>query len=167
MKNHLVSVAEEYLSFPRKRESRATASLNVISASRLFEGLDCRPRFRRDMLRPQGGRGNGRCAFRNEYHLPTFKAAMIFSCLLGLSFQAGCSINPNISAGQMAEQAKFQTYVFDGEPAWADQSQITHLDFFGTDTFMTAYRAADGRHVVLAQSKKYEKLESVLMMLLT
>jgi hypothetical protein len=82
---------------------------------------------------------------------------IVFSCLLGLFFLAGCSITPNVSVQQMREKAKFETYTFSINPPWTTQSQITNISFFGDNTFINAYRANDGRHVVLTQSNTYRK----------
>ena len=82
---------------------------------------------------------------------------IVFSCLLGSCFWTGCSITPNVSVQQMQQKAKFETYTFSVNPPWTIQSQITSLNFFGDNTFINAYRADDGRHVVLTQSKTYKK----------
>ena len=69
----------------------------------------------------------------------------------------GCSIHRNIPVHQMARKAKFETYTFSPNPQWTEQAQITELDFFGQQTFITAYCADDGRHVVLTQNSSYKK----------
>jgi hypothetical protein len=56
----------------------------------------------------------------------------------------------------MLEHAKFETYTFSKNPPWTTQSQITDVSILGGHTFISAYRADDGRHVVLAQSKAYK-----------
>ncbi len=72
----------------------------------------------------------------------------------------GCSIHQNVPVQRMAEKAKFETYIFSSNPPWTAQAQITELGFFGQQTFITIYRADDGRHVVLSQDASYkEKLE--------
>jgi hypothetical protein len=72
----------------------------------------------------------------------------------------GCSIHQNIPVQRMAEKAKFETYTFSPNPPWTTQAQITELNFFGQHTFITAYRADDGRDVVLTQDASYKtKLE--------
>lgn len=82
---------------------------------------------------------------------------IIFGCLSGVFLLAGCSISPNLSIQQMLERAKFETYTFSANPPWTTQSQITDVSILGGHTFISAYRADDGRHVVLAQSETYRK----------
>ncbi len=77
--------------------------------------------------------------------------------VLFLFVLTGCSIHQNIPVQRMAEKAKFETYTFSPNPPWTEQSKITELDFFGQHTFITAYRADDGRHVVLTQDSSYKK----------
>jgi hypothetical protein len=69
----------------------------------------------------------------------------------------GCSIHQDISVQRMAEKAKFETYAFSENPHWTTQAQITELALFGQHTFITIYRADDGRHVVLSQDASYKK----------
>lgn len=82
---------------------------------------------------------------------------IILGYLSGLFLLAGCSIPPNVSTREMVEKAKFETYTLSANPPWTTQSQITRLSILGGHTFISAYRADDGRHVVLAQSKTYKK----------
>jgi hypothetical protein len=77
--------------------------------------------------------------------------------VLFLFVLTGCSIHQNISVQRMAEKAKFETYTFSPNPLWTTQAQITELNFFGQHTFITAYQADDGRHVVLTQDSSYKK----------
>jgi hypothetical protein len=77
--------------------------------------------------------------------------------VLFLFILTGCSIHQNIPVQRMVEKAKFETYLFSPNPPWTAQEQITELNFFGQRTFITAYCADDGRHVVLTQDSSYKK----------
>ena len=77
--------------------------------------------------------------------------------ILFLFTLTGCSIHQDIPVQRMAEKAKFETYTFSSNPPWTAQAQIMELNFFGQHTFITAYRAGDGRHVVLTQDSSYKK----------
>ena len=62
---------------------------------------------------------------------------------------------PGVSVQHMIEKADVTTYVFSKDPPWAGNRQIVDiLDIANPPhrMFMIAYRAKDGRHVVLVQS---------------
>ncbi len=85
------------------------------------------------------------------------KIVLINLSVLFVFVLTGCSIHQNIPVQRMAEKAKFETYTFSPNPPWTTQAQIMELNFFGQHTFITAYRAGDGRHVVLTQDSSYKK----------
>jgi hypothetical protein len=61
----------------------------------------------------------------------------------------------------MVKKADFQTYVFAKDPPWAGKPEITDiLDIVSPPhrMFAIAYRADDGRHVVLLQSHSYNTM---------
>jgi hypothetical protein len=61
----------------------------------------------------------------------------------------------------MIEKASFPTYIFQSNPSWAGERQITDiLDVVSPPNRMFAitYRADDGRHVVLIQSASYNRM---------
>ena len=76
------------------------------------------------------------------------------------------SITPDMVLGdvavkQMVEKASFPTYIFQSNPSWAGERQITDiLDIVSPPNRMFAitYRAQDGRHVVLIQSASYNRM---------
>jgi len=66
---------------------------------------------------------------------------------------------PNVSVEHMIEKAGFETYLFSSDPPWTTKREIADiLDIPSPPNraFAVAYRAEDGRHVVLwqAQSNK-------------
>ena len=66
-----------------------------------------------------------------------------------------------VSVEHMVEKATFKTYIFKTDPPWAGKREITDiLDIVSPPNrmFAIAYRAADGRHVVLLQSPSYNKM---------
>ncbi|HUW17990.1 MAG TPA: zf-HC2 domain-containing protein [Sedimentisphaerales bacterium] len=68
---------------------------------------------------------------------------------------------PNVSVEHMVEKAKFETYIFAKNPPWAGHREIVDcLDppSPGYRMFFIAYRADDGRHVVMVQSHSYNKM---------
>jgi hypothetical protein len=67
----------------------------------------------------------------------------------------------DVSVKQMVEKATFPTYIFQSNPSWAGERQITDiLDIVNPPNRMFAitYRAQDGRHVVLIQSATYNRM---------
>ena len=67
---------------------------------------------------------------------------------------------PNVSAQHMVEVASFETYIFAPNPSWAGHREIVDCidpPSPGHRMFSIAYRADDGRHVVLVQSHTYNK----------
>jgi len=72
---------------------------------------------------------------------------------------------PNVSVQDMIDRASFETYLFSANPSWTQERQITNiLDILSPPDrmFSLAYRAKDGRHVVLVQSPSYNKLLGVM-----
>jgi hypothetical protein len=68
---------------------------------------------------------------------------------------------PNVAVKHMVEKASFPTYIFQSNPPWAGERQITDiLDVVSPPNRMFAitYRAQDGRHVVLLQSASYNRM---------
>ncbi|MHC4623816.1 MAG: anti-sigma factor family protein [Planctomycetota bacterium] len=68
---------------------------------------------------------------------------------------------PNVSVKHMIERSKFETYIFVKNPSWAGHREI--IDCIdpaspGYRMFCIAYRADDGRHVVMVQSQTYNKM---------
>ena len=73
---------------------------------------------------------------------------------------------PNVSIQHMIEKADFETYIFASSPPWTNQFEITDiLDLVSQPhrAFIAAYRAEDGRHVVLNQSYSSNKMSSQLI----
>ncbi len=71
---------------------------------------------------------------------------------------------PNVSVQHMVEKADYETYIFATDPPWAKQREITDVFDPGSPPdrmFIITYRAADGRHLVLVQSKTYNKMLSI------
>ena len=67
----------------------------------------------------------------------------------------------DVAVKQMVEKASFPTYIFQTNPTWAGERQITDiLDIVSPPNRMFAitYRAQDGRHVVLIQSASYNRM---------
>jgi hypothetical protein len=67
----------------------------------------------------------------------------------------------DVSVKHMIEKATFPTYIFQANPSWAGERQITDiLDIVSPPNRMFAitYRAGDGRHVVLLQSASYNRM---------
>ena len=67
---------------------------------------------------------------------------------------------PNVSVRHMVERASFETYIFAPNPPWAGHREIVDCidpPSPGHRMFCIAYRADDGRHVVLVQSHTYNK----------
>lgn len=63
---------------------------------------------------------------------------------------------PDVSVEHMIEKASFETYVFSSDPPWTEKREIVDiLDIPSPPNraFATAYRASDGRHVVLWQAQ--------------
>ena len=72
---------------------------------------------------------------------------------------------PDVSVRHMVEKADFETYIFAANPAWTCQRQIIDvLDVVSPPhrMFSIAYRANDGRHVVLDQSPTFNKTLGLL-----
>ena len=68
---------------------------------------------------------------------------------------------PNVSVQHMIERASFETYIFTANPSWAGERVITDcIDPPSPPNrmFIITYRADDGRHVVLVQSKTYNMM---------
>jgi hypothetical protein len=67
----------------------------------------------------------------------------------------------DVAVKQMIEKASFPTYIFQTNPAWAGEREITDiLDIVSPPNrmFAISYRAQDGRHVVLIQSATYNRM---------
>jgi hypothetical protein len=67
----------------------------------------------------------------------------------------------DVTVKHMVEKASFPTYIFQANPSWAGERQITDLlDIVSPPNRMFAitYRADDGRHVVLIQSASYNRM---------
>ena len=67
----------------------------------------------------------------------------------------------DVAVKHMIEKASFPTYIFQSNPSWAGERQITDiLDIVSPPNRMFAitYRAQDGRHVVLIQSASYNRM---------
>ena len=88
--------------------------------------------------------------------LLVFVACITVSSLLLFSL-AGCWVRSNVSVSHIVEKAKFETYTFSTRPAWAAQPQIADSGFFGKRFFIITCHAVDNRHIVLVQSKIYNK----------
>jgi hypothetical protein len=72
----------------------------------------------------------------------------------------------DVPVKQMVEKASFPTYIFQVNPSWAGERQITDiLDIVSPPNRMFAitYRAQDGRHVVLLQSASYNRMMEPMM----
>jgi hypothetical protein len=68
---------------------------------------------------------------------------------------------PDVSVEHMVKKADFTTYIFGKAPSWAGERQIVDILDVASPPhrmFLTAYRAKDGRHVVLVQSFTYNKM---------
>ena len=66
----------------------------------------------------------------------------------------------NISVAQMVERADFETYALAKKPAWTAKGVLVDCLDVGSPPkrmFIHAWRADDGRHVVMAQSPTYNK----------
>ena len=71
----------------------------------------------------------------------------------------------DVSVERMVERASFPTYIFQSDPPWAGERQITDvLDIVSPPNrmFAVTYRADDGRHVVLIQAASYNKMGATL-----
>jgi hypothetical protein len=67
----------------------------------------------------------------------------------------------DVAVKHMVEKASFPAYIFQSNPSWAGERQITDiLDIVSPPNRMFAitYRAEDGRHVVLLQSASYNRM---------
>jgi hypothetical protein len=67
----------------------------------------------------------------------------------------------DVTVKHMVEKATFPTYIFQANPAWAGERQITDiLDIVSPPnrSFAITYQAEDGRHVVLLQSASYNRM---------
>lgn len=67
----------------------------------------------------------------------------------------------NVSVQHMIENADYQTYIFASNPAWAEHCEIVDcvdIPSPGHRAFFLAYRAEDGRHVVLVQAHSYNTM---------
>lgn len=93
--------------------------------------------------------------------------------LAGIAAQAGGSdvhsgpairtdmVVPNVSVENMVQKADFSAYIFDKNPAWAENCVITDiLDIVSPPhrMFMIICKAKDKRHVVLVQAPSYNKM---------
>jgi hypothetical protein len=77
-----------------------------------------------------------------------------------LTVVSGCT-TPHASVGEMVQSADYPLYVFDEDPPWTGQRRITgSLDLASPPhrMFRITYRAPDGRHVVLVQSRTYNRM---------
>ena len=70
-------------------------------------------------------------------------------------------VRASVNVEDMIEKADFETYVFSQAPAWAGPRQIADiLDIVSPPKrmFAIAYKAEDGRHVVLIQAPTYNRM---------
>jgi hypothetical protein len=70
-------------------------------------------------------------------------------------------MGPSISVQQMAAMSDYETYVFAADPPWTTERRImAQKDPSGPLSwmFVTAWRAKDGRHVVMIQAQMYNKM---------
>ena len=70
-------------------------------------------------------------------------------------------VKPDVSVQQMVAAADFETYVLGSDPPWApERTLVDVLDLASPPQrmFFLAYRAGDGRHVVLVQAPSYNKM---------
>ncbi len=68
---------------------------------------------------------------------------------------------PDVSIQHMVERAGFETYLFSTNPPWTNYREIVDCidpPSPGHRMFFIAYRADDGRHLVLVQSPTYNKM---------
>ena len=107
-----------------------------------------------------------------SWDLAEFQGQAIGSEDLGKPGIAPDMVIPGVTLQHMVEKADFETYVFSSDPPWAGNRQITDvLDVASPPKrmFCIAYRAEDGRHVVLVESPTYnaaygnmEKVDNVV-----
>ena len=94
-----------------------------------------------------------RVADKGEKPLPGFLADMVI---------------PNVSVAHMIEKAGFETYLFSSDPPWTTKREIVDiLDIPSPPNraFAVAYRAEDGRHVVLWQAQSNKLLGGKLTLM--
>jgi len=68
---------------------------------------------------------------------------------------------PNVTLRHMVEKADFETYIFNPNPSWTNTREIVDILDLPSPPhrmFCIAYRADDGRHVVLVQSYSYNAM---------
>ncbi|MFC1738174.1 hypothetical protein ACFL1G_03880 [Planctomycetota bacterium] len=72
----------------------------------------------------------------------------------------------NISVQHMIDNASFETYILGKTPSWTDEPQLDDMADFANPQermFIITYRANDGRHLILCQSKTFNDfLRSIL-----
>jgi hypothetical protein len=69
-------------------------------------------------------------------------------------------VRPDVSVQNMVESADFETYLLRSDPPWTTKRVITDILDIASPPhrmFAIAYRAGDGRHVVLVQSITYNR----------
>ncbi|NQT17018.1 MAG: hypothetical protein HQ582_29950 [Planctomycetes bacterium] len=77
----------------------------------------------------------------------------------------GDMVIPDVSIAHMVEKAGFETYIFSPDPPWTEKREIVDiLDIPSPPNraFATAYRASDGRHVVLWQAQSNTLVAGVM-----
>jgi hypothetical protein len=75
-------------------------------------------------------------------------------------------MGPSASVQQMSAVSDYKTYLFAADPPWTTERRIMALRDPTSALswmFVTAYRAKDGRHVVLVQAAMYNKMFEQLM----